>query len=155
MGQENIEDDIPEVASASAPTTRQLLFIRYFTAILIDLAVLNLFDEYWERVSIDSFTISLLVALLLQVLLKLTLAIEHKVAGLFHGKEGMGAKVGRFTSAWIILFVSKLIILAVIDIIFGERVLFSGPHHGVLPFIVVVVVMLVAEELVTRFYRRL
>jgi hypothetical protein len=65
-------------ASARIPSTKQLLFLRYFTAILIDLAVLNLFDEYWEHVVIDSFTISLIAALLLQVLLKITLALEHR-----------------------------------------------------------------------------
>jgi len=57
----------PEIAGTY--NARQQLFIRYFTAILIDLTVLNLFDEYWEYVEIDSFTISLLAALLLQVLL--------------------------------------------------------------------------------------
>jgi hypothetical protein len=67
-------------ASARIPSTKQSLFLRYFTAILIDLAVLNLFDEYWEHVVIDSFTISLVAALLLQVLLKITLALEHLVA---------------------------------------------------------------------------
>ncbi|MFL2545923.1 MAG: hypothetical protein ACJ0SL_00935 [Candidatus Rariloculaceae bacterium] len=48
----------PEPALAHTPSTRQSLFLRYFTAILIDLVVLNLFTEYSEHVQIDSFTIS-------------------------------------------------------------------------------------------------
>ena len=32
------------VASAEIPSNRQRLFLRYFTAILIDLVVLNLFE---------------------------------------------------------------------------------------------------------------
>ena len=47
-------------ATAEAPSNSQRLFVRYFTAILIDLLVLNLFVEYSENVTIDSFTMSLL-----------------------------------------------------------------------------------------------
>ena len=49
---------------------------------------------------------------------------------------------------------SKLLMLWLIDLLFGEAVLFSGPHH-VLVFIVVVVAMLAAEEGVFRIYRSL
>jgi hypothetical protein len=80
--------DIPEAASANEPSTKQQVFLRYFTAIMIDLVVLNLFAEYWEHVAIDSFTISLLAAVLLQVLLKLTLMVEHQVGLFFKGKSG-------------------------------------------------------------------
>jgi hypothetical protein len=139
-------------ASATISDTKQLLFLRYFTAILIDLAVLNLFDEYWEHVVIDSFTISLIAALLLQVLLKVTLAFEHRVAAFFNARPGGMAKFMRYFSAWAILFASKLVILEVINRVFGEDVYFGGPLHGVLAFIVVVVVMLVAEEVIVRFY---
>jgi hypothetical protein len=139
-------------ASATILATKQLLFLRYFTAILIDLAVLNLFDEYWEHVVIDSFTISLIAALLLQVLLKVTLALEHRVAAFFNARTGGMAKFMRYFSAWAILFASKLVILEVINRIFGKDVYFGGPLHGVLAFIVVVVVMLVAEEVIVRFY---
>lgn len=66
--------------SAEAPSNRQRLFVRYFTAILIDLVVLNLLVEYSQNVSVDSFTTSLLAAVLLQVLLKLTIAVERRVA---------------------------------------------------------------------------
>ena len=80
--------EIPGVALAQAPSTGQRLFLRYFTAILVDLVVLNLFAEYWELVEVDSFTISLFAAVLLQVLLKLTLAIEHRIGAYFKTKEG-------------------------------------------------------------------
>ena len=39
-------DDALMPASAIAPSNKQRLFMRYFTAILIDLVVLNLFVEY-------------------------------------------------------------------------------------------------------------
>lgn len=150
-----MSNNFPEVASAEAMNDNQRLFVRYFTAILIDLVVLNIFAEYWHHVTIHSFTISLCTAALLQVLLKLTLAIEHRVAGYFNSKEGTAAKAMRYFSAWAILFLSKFVILGAVNFAFGDYIIFSGPLHGVAAFIVVIVVMLVAEEAIIRFYRRL
>jgi hypothetical protein len=147
-----MSQEIPGIALTDAPTTGQRLFVRYLMATLIDLTVLNLFDEHWEFVTVDSFTISILAAILLQVLLKATLALEHKVAAYFNSKSGGFAKVMRWFTAWLILFGSKFVMLGAINYAFGDRVLFTGPLHGVVAFILVVVVMLVAEELAARFY---
>ena len=147
--------DFPAVASAQLPSSSQRLYVRYFTAILTDLVVLNLFAEYWQHVVIDSFTISLLSAVLLQVFLRVTLYIEGKVAHYFEKKSGGIAKLMRYLSAWAILFSSKFAILGAINFAFGTEVYFGGPLHGVVAFIIVVVVMLVAEELNVRLYRRL
>ena len=38
--------------------TPQRLFVGYALAVLVDLTVLNFYDEYWDFVTIDSFTIS-------------------------------------------------------------------------------------------------
>lgn len=150
MSQESQRSEI-----AGSYTGRQQLFIRYFTAILIDLTVLNLFDEYWDYLVIESFTISLLAALLLQVLLKITLRVEHRIAAFFKAKAGTAAKVMRVLSAWAVLFGSKFLILEAINIAFGDQVLFKGPYHGIVAFIVVIVVMLTAEIIVVRLNKRL
>ena len=142
-------------ASAEAPSNKQRLFMRYFTAILIDLVVLNLFAEYWENVSVDSFSISLLAAVLLQILLKLTIALEHRVAGYFKSKPGAFMTFMRYFVAWLILFGSKFVILEAISFAFGTGVRFGGVFHGVVTLIVVVVVMLLAEEAIVRLYRKL
>ena len=71
------------------------------------------------------------------------------------GRYGKVARFLRFFSAWLILLVSKLIILGVIDIAFGDQPDFVGQWHGAVPFILVIVTMLVAEEVVARIYRRL
>ncbi len=147
-----MNQEVPGIALTDAPTTGQRLFVRYLMATLIDLTVLNLFDEHWEFVTVDSFSISILAAVLLQVLLKATLALEHKVAAYFNAKSGGLAKLMRWFTAWLILFGSKFVMLGAINYAFGDRVLFTGPLHGVVAFILVVVVMLVAEELAARFY---
>src|SRR5687767_14104746 len=85
------------------PSPRQRGFLRYLTATLVDLVVLNLFVEYWAHVSADSFTITLFAAVVLQVLLKLTIALEHRVAAFFNARPGGFAKFMRFFSAWLVL----------------------------------------------------
>lgn len=142
-------------ASAEAPSNKQRLFVRYFTAILIDLVVLNLFAEYTNKVLIDSFTMSLLAAVLLQILLKLTIALEHRVAAFFKARPGGFMKFMRFFCAWLILFGSKFVILEAISFAFGQSVRFEGAYHGIVTLIVVVIAMLVAEEAIVRLYRKL
>jgi hypothetical protein len=142
-------------ATAEGPTNGQRLFVRYFTGILIDLLVLNLFVEYSGKVFVDTFTTSLLAAILLQVLLKATIAVEHKVAVYFKSKPGPLATFNRYFFAWLVLFGSKFVILEALAQVFGANVRFDGMWHGIITLIVVVVVMLVAEEIIVRIYRRL
>ena len=141
--------------SAQAPSNSQRLFVRYFTAILIDLVVLNLFVEYSKNVSIDSFTTSLLAAVLLQVLLKVTIAVEHWVATYFNARPGRLMTFFRFFFAWLVLFGSKFVILEALTLVFGDKVRFEGAFNGIVTLILVIVAMLIAEEAIVRFYRRL
>ena len=137
------------------PSLRQRVFMRYLTATLVDLVVLGLFAEYWEHVTADSFTILLLAAVLLQILLKLTIVVEHRVAAFFNARPGGFNKFMRFFGAWVVLFGSKFVILEAVVLAFGDRLRFGGPFHGVVALIVVVVVMLVVEAVLVKFYRRL
>lgn len=124
---------------------RQILFTRYFTAILIDLTVLNLFNEYSDNVQIKSFTISLLAAVVLQLMLQITFKIEHGVGSHFMKK---GRKGLRIFSAWALLFGSKFAILWVLEVFFGDKIMFLGVFHGIVTFIIVILTMLAAEALI-------
>jgi hypothetical protein len=140
--------------SAEMPSSRQRLYTRYLVAILADLVVLGLFAEFWAPVSISGFSVGLLTAVLLQLLLQATLSLEHLVAGWFEGRGGLWT-AGRYLSAWLILFGSKFVMLGVIERLLGDAVHFGGPMHGVMAFIVVIVAMLVAEEALVRIFRLL
>jgi len=150
-------NQLPDQARTKTPGERpaELLFIGYTLATLVDLTVINLFDEYWAYVLIDSFTISLFTAITMQVLLKLTLAGEHALAAYFAKKSGVTPKILRGVTTYIILVGSKFVILGIINVIFGEKVLFTGPWNGVVAFIVLVIAILAAEFLVSRIYRAL
>lgn len=135
--------------------TPQRLFVGYTLAVLVDLTVLNFFDEYWDYVSIDSFSISFAAAILLQLLLKLSIRAEHKVAAYFKAKSGPGAKLYRGISSYVILVGSKFIMLEAINIMFGNKVQFNGPLNGVVAFFTVVITILISEMLISKIYLKL
>ena len=142
--------------SVEVPSGKQRMFLRYYTGFLMDLVVLNLFAEYWSLVAVDTFTTSLLAAVLLQVLLKATIWLEHKAMDYFNARGGGGLNTFlKYLIAWLILFGSKFVILEALAQAFGSKVHFGGIWHGIIPLIVVVVVMLIAEEVMVRVYRRL
>jgi uncharacterized protein (DUF2062 family) len=87
--------------------------------------------------------------------LKLTIAIEHRVAAYFKARQGGFSRFMRYFSAWLLLFGSKFVILEAIAIAFGDNVYFGGPLHGLVILIVVIIAMLVAEEAIVQLYRRL
>ena len=135
------------------PSIRQRAFLRYFTAALVDLVVLGLFVEFWDKVSASSFSVMLLAAVLLQILLKLTIVLEHKIAAFFNARPGGFNKFMRFFGAWLVLFGSKFVILEALALAFGDNLRFSGMFHGIITLIVVVVTMLAAEALLVKLYR--
>jgi hypothetical protein len=141
--------------AARTYSDRQRIFLLYFVGALVDLVVLGLFDQYSEHVYVDSFTTMVLASIVLQLLLKGTIAVEHWVASHFKGKVGAGWKTLRFFCAWLVLFGSKFVILEALSIAFSEDVQFHGWLHGIVWLIIVVVTMVIVEELIVRFYRRL
>ena len=142
-------------ATAELPSDRQRLFLYYFTAALTDLVVLGLFDEYSDKVHVDGFSMMLLASVLLQVLLKATIAVEHRVAHYFNSKPGGFMRFMRFFCAWLVLFGSKFVILEALSFVFADAVHFEGILHGLVWLIIVVVTMVIVEELFVRFYRKL
>src|SRR5688572_11214471 len=134
-------------ATYDPPSDRQRLFLRYYTGVLIDLTILNLFAEYWSDVKVSSFTISLFAAILMQALLKLTIWVEHHVAVYFNKRQGGFMKFMRYFGAWLVLFGSKFVILKALEIAFQGRVHFEGALHGIVALIVVAITMVVVEEL--------
>lgn len=134
---------------------KQATFLKYLTFTLVDLTILNFFAEYWDRVTITSFGVSLFVAIILQILLKMTLKLEHKTAAFFTAKDKKGMKLGRIVSTWFILFASKFVMLGVLQFVFSGDIHFAGAYHGVVAFIVLVVVILVVEALIARLYEKL
>ena len=90
--------------------------------VLIYTVVLNLFVEYVDAVVIDSFTISIFTAVLLKILLDIVMRFEHTVHHFFAQKEGAIFNVLGKVSLVAILFLGKLVILEVVNFVFGDHV---------------------------------
>jgi hypothetical protein len=101
---------------------KQESFFSWASDVLIYTVVLNLFVEYVDAVVIDSFTISILTAMLLKVLLDVVMHFEHRVRGFFAAKEGAFYRVAGTLSLVAILFIGKLVILEVVNFVFGDHV---------------------------------
>jgi hypothetical protein len=144
-----------ETSILSAPSLKQQIFLKYFTFTLVDLIVLNMFAEYWDKVTITSFGVSLFIAFTLQILLKMTIALEHRISVYMKSNEKLDKKILHIFTTWFILFASKFVMLGVLQLIFGHSIVFSGAYHGVVAFIVVVIAILAAEYILTRIYKAL
>ena len=99
-------------------TPAQERFMSWASDVLVYTVVLNFFVEYADAIVIDSFTISLLTAIVMKVLLDLLTMAEHRVSHFFARFN----KLLGYASMWVVLFLSKFIILEVIDVIFGDHV---------------------------------
>jgi hypothetical protein len=125
-----------------------MIFFSWTKDVLIYVLVLNLFVEYVDKIVIDSFTISILTAILLKALLDVILGLEHRVAHFFEARPGKLSKFLRVISTWVILFLSKFLILEAVDLVFGDHVELGKFVH----VLSLVIALMVARELVQRIY---
>jgi hypothetical protein len=132
-------------------TMRQDIFLSWSKDILIYILILNLFVEFNDKIIIDSFTISIFTAIVLKILLEIVFKFEHLVGDFFKARPGKISNFLRIISMWLILFLSKFLILEVIDLIFGEHVELGK----FLDVIILVISLMVARELFDRIYRAL
>ena len=144
MSEQNIQPgnvvDVPERLSI---TRWQLVYVVWTMTLLAYITVLNLWVEFNPAVVIDSFIISIATAVVLLLLLVVILGLEHRVKHWFAQREGTFYRVLGAASTLLILFLSKFVILEVIDIIFGEHV---DLGHFV-DVLVLVLLLIVAQKL--------
>lgn len=111
--------NVPERLSI---TKWQLVYAGWTLTLLAYIVVLNLWVEFNPSVVIDSFIISIATSVVLLVMLVLILGLEHRVKHWFAQREGTVYRVLGTLSTLLILFLSKFVILEVVDFIFGEHV---------------------------------
>ena len=100
--------------------------------------ILNLFVQFVPKVITESFTISIFTAVVLKLLIEVIARLEHRIRGWFDQREGRVWRALGVATMFSILFLSKFVVLEVIDIIFGDRASLGG-------FIEVVALVLIAD----------
>lgn len=131
------------ISAVNMPTRQQLVFANWTKDILLYIIVLNLFVEHSEKITIDSFTISIFTAILLKILLEVVLKFEHRLSDALKSY-----RVIRILLIWVILFSSKFLILEAVNLVFGDHVKLGS----FLDVIFLVIVLLVAREIIKRIY---
>jgi hypothetical protein len=132
-------------------TPAQQRFASWMTDVLVYIVVLNLFVEHASAVVIDSFSISILTAILLKLMLDALLGVEHRVSSYFAGKQGGAFRILGPLSVFSILFFSKFLILEVVNFVFGDHVALG---HFV-EIAAIVISMIVASRGLRAIYVRL
>jgi hypothetical protein len=132
-------------------TPAQERFTSWVTEVLVDIVVLNLFVEYAHTVVIDSFAISILTAILLKLMVDAVKGLEQRVSGYLAAKPGAVWKTLRVVVVWLILFLSKFVILEVVNFVFGDHVELGS----FIEIVAIVVAMLAANAVLHAVYQRL
>ncbi len=107
-------------------SSRQRTFLSWVTDVLIYIVVLNLYVEYAPGTVIDSFTISILTAVLLKGMLDLITAGKYRVWSWTKEQESRKHKIAGLFGVWMILFFSKFLILEGVNLVFGDHVELGG-----------------------------
>lgn len=113
--------------------------------VFVYLVVLNLAVQFIPRVLTESFTISLLTAILLKGVLEVVVAIKKPLQKRFSEASGI-AKVGIGLLLWGLLVGSKFAVLELVAILFGDLVSLGG----FFPVTGLILILMAARTLVRR-----
>lgn len=94
--------------------------------VFVYVVVLNLAVEYVPSVLSESFTVSLVTAVLLKLVLEVVVAVKNRVKGRLRAAT---TPVGRVLAAlllWVVLVGSKFVVLTLEDLLFGDAVSLGG-----------------------------
>lgn len=94
--------------------------------VFVYVVVLNLFVEYLPAVLSETFTLSLLTAVLLKAVLEVVVLVKNRLKGRFRRASGPAGKIGAGVLLWLVLVGSKFVVLECVDVVFGDRVSLGG-----------------------------
>ena len=105
-------------------------WIRARPADVIDLfvyvVVLNLAIEYVPSVISEGFTLSLLTAVLLKIALELVILLKERIIVRLRAATTRAAKLAAAVSLWVVAAGSKIVVLELVDVVFGDAVSLGG-----------------------------
>ena len=94
--------------------------------LFVYVVVLNLAIEYVPSVISESFTLSLLTAALLKVALEVVILLKNKILGRLRAATTRRTKIVAALSLWVVAAGSKVVVLGLVDFIFGDSVSLGG-----------------------------
>jgi len=107
-------------------TIYQKIYLEWLVDILAYVVVLNLFAEHFDAYYIYSFTVSVLLAISMKLILVPIIFIKAKIGIFWKTKEGWLSRILSILSKFAILFSSKFVVLAYLDFKYREYVSIEG-----------------------------
>jgi hypothetical protein len=114
--------------------------------LFVYVVVLNLAVEYTPSVISESFSLSLLAAALLKIALELVIVLKGRILTRLSAADTRRAKLAAAVSLWVVAAGSKLVVLELVDLVFGDAVSLGG----FVPVTLLVGVLLVSRAAVRR-----
>jgi hypothetical protein len=108
--------------------------------------VLNLAIEYTPSVISESSTFPLLTPALLKITLELVILLKSEILTRLRAADTRRAKLAAAVSLWVVAAGSKLVVLELVDLVFGDAVSLGG----FVPVTLLVVALLVSRAAVRR-----
>ena len=118
--------------------------------VFVYVVVLNLFVEYLPQVISETFTLSLLTAVLLKGVLEIVVAAKNRVKTRFRQASTPMGKVVAAVLLWVVLFGSKFLVLEVVALVFRDRVSLGGFFSVT----ALILVLLVSRAVVRRLLQQ-
>jgi len=122
--------------------------------VFVYVVVLNLFVEYFPQVLSETFTLSLLTAVLLKGVLEVVLVAKKRVVARFRQASTPIGKVVAAIMVWVVAFGSKFVALEAVNVVFGDRVSLGGFFSATLLIITLLLSRAAVRWLLQRFHQR-
>jgi hypothetical protein len=94
--------------------------------VFVYVVVLNLAIEYVPSVISEGFTLSLLTAALLKLALEIVIHCKGRLLSRLRKADTRRAKLTAAASLWVVAAGSKLVVLELVDLVFGDAVSLGG-----------------------------
>ena len=94
--------------------------------VFVYVVVLNLAIEYVPAVISEGFTLSLLTAVLLKIALEVVIHLKGWLLSRLRNADTRRGKLIAAASLWVVAAGSKLVVLELVDLIFGDAVSLGG-----------------------------
>ncbi len=114
--------------------------------VFVYVVVLNLAIEYTPSVISESFSLSLLTAVLLKIALELVILLKSRIVRKLRAAETRRGKLAAAGLLWVVAAGSKVVVLELVDLVFGDAVSLGGFVSVTL----LVVVLLLSRAAVRR-----
>lgn len=125
----------------AAPSLRNPRIAAAVVDLFVYVVVLNLFVQYFPNVLVETFSLSLLTAVLLKLVLEVVVVVEHRVHARFRQAKTSVGKVITAVLLWAVLIGSKFVVLEVVNLAFGSRV----DLGGFVPVALLIITLLLAR----------